>query len=319
MKRIALLTSGGDAPGMNACVRAVVRSAIASGIEVRGVRDGYKGLVEGNIEPLLRQAVSRIINRGGTILGSARYEAFKEDAAQEKAIRMMKEHSIEALVVIGGGGTFRGALDLAKKGVRIVGIPATIDNDIAASDYSIGFFTAVDTAVQSIDKLRDTSDSHQRCSVVEVMGRNDGDIALFAGIATGADIVVTPETGFDQHEVIQSVQEAFEKNKRHAIVIITENITDVSRLAEDIEEATAFESRATVLGHVQRGGTPVAFDRYLAARMGQKAVALLAEGATARILALQGGTISDCGLEEALSAKKESRRELVDLVTQFRH
>ncbi len=319
MKRIALLTSGGDAPGMNACIRAVVRSAIACDIEVVGVRDGYKGLVGGNFEELPRQAVSRIINRGGTILGSARFEEFKKDTAQEQAIQKMKERSIDALVAVGGEGTFRGARALAEKGVLVNCIPATIDNDIYASDYAIGFFTAVDTAVQSIDKLRDTSDSHQRCSVVEVMGRGDGDIALFAGIATGADIVVTPETGFDRHEVIKSVNEAFAKNKRHAIVIITENITDVSRLAESIEKDTAFETRATVLGHVQRGGTPVAFDRFLAARMGQKAVTLLQEGTYNRVLAFRENTIIDYGLKEALSAQKESRQELLELVTQFRH
>ncbi len=319
MKTIAVLTSGGDAPGMNAAVRAVVHSAIHNHYKVVGVEDGFKGLVEGRFVSLDRKSVARIINRGGTFLGSVRYENFKSEDVQKEAVNTMRSHNIEALIAIGGEGTFRGVSALSKFGVKIIGIPATIDNDISSTDYSIGFFSALDTAVESIDKLRDTSDSHQRCSVVEVMGRDSGDLALYAGLAGGSEIVITPETGYDEEEVVQSVEQAFRDNKRHAIVVVTERLTDVGALAKKIEDKTGFESRATVLGHVQRGGTPQAFDRVLAAEMGHHAVKLIEEDNTGRILGLRGKRIVDYSISEALNMERANQQTHYEIVKKLKH
>ncbi len=319
MKKIAVLTSGGDAPGMNAAIRAVVRSCLHYGIEPYGVYDGFKGLYENKIEPLDRKDVSRIINRGGTILGSARFLEFKELAYQEQAVKNLKNKDINGLIVIGGDGSFRGALALNKLGVYTIGIPATIDNDIAGTDYTIGFFTALDTAVESIDKLRDTSFSHQRCSVVEVMGRHCGDLALYAGIAVGSEFIVTPETGFDKALTLEKVKESFERNKRHAIVVLTEKMTDVFELSRDIEEATSHETRATVLGHVQRGGTPQAFDRVLSTEMAERSVYLLSQNETSKVVILKGKEITELDMERAVNMKKETPNKRYGLVGQLKN
>ncbi len=319
MNKIAVLTSGGDAPGMNAAIRAVVRSCLHYGIEPYGIYDGFKGLCEDNIKPLDRKEVSRVINRGGTILGSARYLEFKELAYQKKAVENLKRHGIDGLIVIGGDGSFNGALALNDLGVYTMGIPATIDNDIAATDYTVGFYTALDTAVESIDKLRDTSFSHQRCSVVEVMGRHCGDLALYAGIAVGSEFIVTPETGFDKELTIAKVKESFNRNKRHAIVVVTEKMTDVFQLSKDIEGATSHDTRATVLGHVQRGGTPQAFDRVLATEMAERAVDLLSQNETSKVIVLKGKDITEIDMQEALSMKKEIPNKRYGLVGQLKN
>ncbi len=319
MNKIAVLTSGGDAPGMNAAIRAVVRSCLHYGIEPYGVYDGFKGLCEDTIKPLDRKDVSRIINRGGTILGSARYLEFKALSYQKKAVENLKRHGIEGLIVIGGDGSFNGALALNELGVYTMGIPATIDNDIASTDYTVGFYTALDTAVESIDKLRDTSFSHQRCSVVEVMGRHCGDLALYAGIAVGSEFIVTPETGFDKSLTIAKVKESFNRNKRHAIVVVTEKMTDVFQLSKDIEAATSHETRATVLGHVQRGGTPQAFDRVLATEMAERAVDLLSQNQSSKVVVLNGKEISEIDMQDALNMKKEIPNKRYGLVGQLKN
>lgn len=319
MKKIAVLTSGGDAPGMNAAIRAVVRSAIHYGMQAYGVQDGFKGLCEDDIFPLTRKHVTRIINRGGTILGSARYPEFKEKKTQLQAVDNLKKRDIEGLIIIGGDGSFKGAQALSKRGICTIGLPATIDNDIASSDYTIGFFTALDTAVESIDKLRDTSFSHQRCSVVEVMGRHCGDLGLYAGIAVGSEFIITPETGFDKSQTIAEVKKSFDRNKRHAIVVVTENMTNVHELAQAIEKATTHETKATVLGHVQRGGTPQAFDRVLATEMAEKAVYLFSIDSGNKIIGLKRKEIVDFSFEEALSMKKEMPSKRYGLVGQLKN
>ncbi len=279
VKRIGILTSGGDAPGMNAAIRAVTRIALRSGVEVYGIYDGYRGLVEGYIEPLTRNDVGDIIDRGGTILGSARLPEFKDPSVMEKGIMQLKKRDIDALVVIGGDGSYRGALALTNSGINCIGLPGTIDNDITCTDSTIGFDTALTTVVEAIDKLRDTSSSHHRCSVVEVMGNRCGDLALWSGIASGAEIVITAQTGFEETEVLERLKEFdIVKKKRHAIVVISEKITDVDAFAKKVSLNTGFSGRATVLGHVQRGGSPTPIDRVLASRMGEKAVDLLLAG-----------------------------------------
>lgn len=305
MKKIAVLTSGGDAPGMNAAIRAVVRSALHFEYEVYGVFEGYKGLVEGKISRMNRHDVTRIINRGGTILGSARFPEFTEESVRQKAVDNLNDIGIEAMVVIGGDGTFRGAQALTEMGIRCIGLPGTIDNDISSTDYSIGFFTALDTVMGSIDRLRDTSLSHKRCSVVEVMGRNRGDLALYAGIAGGSEFIITPETGFDRQKTLEAIKDSHKNNKRHAIVVVTENMLDPQQLAKDIESYTGYETRATVLGHVQRGGNPVAFDRVLATEMGEYAVDLISRNIGGKAVGLKGMDLVDYDILFALNKKKE--------------
>ncbi len=314
MKKIAVLTSGGDSPGMNAAIRAVLRSGHHHDLEVYGIYDGFKGLCEGNIRLLSREDVSRIINRGGTVLGSARYKPFLEEEVQKLGADRLKSLGIEGLVVIGGDGSFKGALALSKLGIKTIGLPGTIDNDIASTDYSIGFYTALQTIVDSVDKLRDTSFSHHRCSVVEVMGRYCGDLAVHAGIAVGSEFIITPETGFDETKTLQAVQTSYEHNKRHAIVVVTERITDVKALAESITKNTQYEARATVLGHVQRGGSPSAYDRVLATEMGEHAVSLLVNNLGNRVVGIRGIDIIDYGVEEALEMKKTVSNKRYGLV-----
>ncbi|AOM41717.1 6-phosphofructokinase [Xenorhabdus hominickii] len=289
IKRIGVLTSGGDAPGMNAAIRGVVRAALTEGLEVYGIYDGYLGLYENRMKKLDRFSVSDMINRGGTFLGSARFPEFRDDKVREIAIENMRKNEIDALVVIGGDGSYLGAKKLTEVGFPCIGLPGTIDNDVAGTDYTIGYFTALETVVEAIDRLRDTSTSHKRISIVEVMGRYCGDLTLSAAIAGGCEFIVLPEseTPFDREELLAEIQAGIQKGKRHAIVAITEHVCDVAELAKYIEAETRHETRATVLGHIQRGGAPVAYDRILASRMGAYSVQLLLEGQGGRCVGIQ--------------------------------
>lgn len=314
MKKIAVMTSGGDAPGMNAAIRAVVRSGIHYGLEVYGIFHGYKGLCEGKIRRLNRYDVTRIISRGGTILGSARYPEFEQIETREIAVKQLHELGIDAIIVIGGDGSYRGAQALSDMGVPTIGLPGTIDNDISSTDYTIGFFTALQTVVDSVDKLRDTSMSHNRCSVVEVMGRHCGDLALYAGIAGGSEFIITPETGLDKERLITAIKASIAIGRKHAIVVVTENMVNVADLAQEIEDRTAFETRTTVLGHVQRGGDPVAFDRVIATEMGEYAVDLLMQGKSGRAVGLKGMEYVDYDINFALNKKREIPNKRYGLV-----
>lgn len=313
IRKIAVLTSGGDAPGMNATIRAVVRAGLHNGLEMFAVEEGYKGLVEGRIFPMERNSVTNIINRGGTILGSARLPEFSKDEVAQIAVDQLNKRGIEAVVVIGGDGTYRGAQKLAKFGINCLGIPGTIDNDISSTEFTIGFDTAVNTAVEAIDKLRDTSNSHQRCSIVEVMGRYCGDLAYAAAVATGADLVITSETGYTLEEVINTVKNCQKNNSRHALIVITEHITDVRELAKQVKEYTGFDTRATILGHIQRGGGPSPFDRCLATRLGVAAVEYLLKGETGKCLGIYHNEIIATPIEDALKMKKEMFKGYKDL------
>lgn len=313
IRKIGILTSGGDAPGMNAAIRSVTRNALANGIDVVGIKDGYKGLIEGNYVDFNRSSVSDILSRGGTILGSARLPEFKEEAVQDKACEMLRSHNIDALVVIGGDGSYRGALTLTKKGINCIGLPGTIDNDIAGTDFTIGFDTALNTVVECVDKLRDTSSSHHRCSIVEVMGNRCGDLAIWSGISTGAEIVVTPETGFDEEAIIEKLAYLDRQGKNHAIVIVSEKLTDVNSLAKKITSRTGFSGRATVLGHIQRGGSPTPNDRVLASRLGEHAVDLLLDGVGGHCCGIRSNQITNMPIDEALYMPKESKRDLYRL------
>ncbi len=315
--KIGVLTSGGDAPGMNAAVRAVVRTALHYGMDAYGIYDGYKGLVEGKIKKLDHNDVGQILNRGGTILGSSRLKEFKELYVREIAVNNLKEHGIDALVVIGGDGTYRGAQALTDMGINCIALPGTIDNDIASTEYTIGFFTALDTAIGAIDKLRDTSFSHQRCTVVEVMGRECGDLSVYAGIACGAEIVITKETGFNREDILRQVSHANSVGKRHLIIVVAEHITDVFELAKDVEENSGYEARATVLGYIQRGGTPSAFDRILASKMGSYAVELLRQGLGGQAVTSKGLNISHCNILDALSQSKNQITDLYGYLTKL--
>ncbi|CDH25609.1 6-phosphofructokinase [Xenorhabdus bovienii] len=289
IKRIGVLTSGGDAPGMNAAIRGVVRVALTEELEVYGIYDGYLGLYENRMKKLDRFSVSDMINRGGTFLGSARFPEFRDDKVREIAIENMRKNDIDALVVIGGDGSYLGAKKLTEAGFPCIGLPGTIDNDVAGTDYTIGYFTALETVVEAIDRLRDTSTSHKRISIVEVMGRYCGDLTLSAAIAGGCEFIVLPENEipFDREELLAEIKAGIQKGKRHAIVAITEHVCNVDELAKYIEAETRHETRATVLGHIQRGGAPVAYDRILASRMGAYSVQLLLEGFGGRCVGIQ--------------------------------
>lgn len=304
--KIGVLTSGGDAPGMNACIRAVVRSALRGGYEVYGIHDGYKGILENHIEKMTRHSVSDILNRGGTILGTARLPEFKEEAVRKKAADILNSYGINALIGIGGDGTYMGLEGLSKLGINTIGLPGTIDNDIASTDYTIGFDTALNTIVECVDRLRDTSTSHQRCSVIEVMGNRCGDLAAYAGLATGAELTITNETPITKDAVIRYLQQQRKEGKRHAIVIISEKVTDVHEFAAEIENKCGFETRAEVLGHMQRGGTPTARDRILASRMGVYAVELIGQGVTSSCVGLINNKLTYFSIEDALKLPRHS-------------
>ena len=304
MKTIGVLTSGGDAPGMNAAVRAVVRTAVYNGITVKGIRRGYNGLMEGDIIDLDSRAVSGIIQLGGTMLYSARSPRFKTEEGVKEAVENCKKHGIEGIVVIGGDGSFRGARDLSLAGIPCVGIPATIDNDISSTEYTIGFDTAMNTVIEMVDRLRDTCDSHERCSVVEVMGRHAGHIALRTAIGVGALAVMVPERENDLDAVIEKIKETQRMGKKHFIVMVAEGVGGVTEMAKKIEAETGIETRGTILGHVQRGGSPTLRDRLIATQMGFAAVELLREGIGNRVVAYKLGKVVDYDIYEALNMKK---------------
>lgn len=314
IKKIGILTSGGDAPGMNAAIRAVVRSALARGVEVYGIYDGYLGLVEGRIVKMSRDSVTDIINRGGTILGSARLAEFSQDEVAQIGVDQARKIGIDALVTIGGDGTYRGALKLSRMGINCIGLPGTIDNDIASTQYTIGFDTAVTTALDAIDKLRDTCNSHQRCSILEVMGRYCGDIAFATALAGGADMVITSETGFDLESVIEMCKKYKAENRRHIIIVITEKVTDVHALAKKIEEYSGYVARATILGHIQRGGSPTPFDRILASRLGEAAVEQLLQGEAGKCMGIFNNEVVATPIEEALKMEKSMFTGTEDLI-----
>lgn len=309
-KKIGILTSGGDAPGMNAAVRAVARAAIAKGYEAVGIKRGYNGLINGEIVQLDVRAVSNIIQRGGTVLYTARCLEFKEKEGVLKAKEKCEELGLEGIVVIGGDGSFRGAADLSALGIPCIGLPGTIDNDITCTDYTIGYDTAMNTAVEMIDKIRDTAQSHDRCSVVEVMGRNAGWIALNVGVAVGAIAVVTKEKPITIEEISEKMKKSQKSSKRHFIVVVAEGIGDSAGIAKKLEELTGIESRATILGHVQRGGNPTLRDRVVASQMGCYAVDLLDKGKSNRVVALKDNKIVDYDIQEALSMTKPFDEEL---------
>ncbi|MFC3022982.1 6-phosphofructokinase [Vibrio zhugei] len=311
IKKIGVLTSGGDAPGMNAAIRGVVRTALGADLEVYGVYDGYLGLYEDRIVKLDRSSVSDVINRGGTFLGSARFPEFKEEAVRKVAIENLQKHGIDALVVIGGDGSYMGAKKLTEMGYPCIGLPGTIDNDIAGTDYTIGYFTALNTVIEAIDRLRDTSSSHQRISIVEIMGRHCGDLTLMSAVAGGCEYVISPETGLNMDELIKSLQNDIRRGKKHAIITLTELMMDANELAKKIEEATERETRATVLGHIQRGGCPTAFDRILASRMGNYAVHLLMEGYGGRCVGTQREELVHHDIIDAIeNMRRPVRKEL---------
>mgnify|MGYP000335097803 FL=1 len=318
VKCIGVLTSGGDAPGMNAAIRAVTRTCLNKGIKIYGVRLGYKGLHDGEFIEFDRHSTRNIINIGGTFLKSARFPEFKDPKVREEAIEQMKKVGMEALVVIGGDGSYNGALKLTEMGINCIGIPGTIDNDIPDTDFTIGFDTALNTIVDALDKLRDTSSSHQRCTILEVMGRRCGDLAVHAGLACGAEMIVTSESGFDEEEVIETLKRSKASDKKHALVVITEHITDVNELAKKIEAETGFETRANVLGHMQRGGRPSARDRVLATRMGIKAVELLEEGKGGLCISDVKGEIVGLPIQEVLGHKRKVNQGIYEDVLKLR-
>ena len=313
-KKIAVLTSGGDAPGMNAALRAVVRAGISYGMEVYGVRRGYNGLLNGDMFPMNLRSVSDIIHRGGTFLYTARSPEYNTPAGVKKAADKCREMGIDGVVVIGGDGSFRGARDLTNAGIPCIGIPGTIDNDIACTEYTVGFDTAMNTAMEMIDRLRDTTESHDRCSVVEVMGRRCGDIALQTGIAVGATAILVPEVPYDfERDVIQRMKFTQKTGKKHFIIIVAEGVGGVDKLAKDIQEQTGIESRATVLGHVQRGGSPTLRDRVMASRMGYHAVELLDKGIGNRVVAYRESKVVDFDITEALDMKRVFDKDLYEI------
>ncbi len=305
VRTIGVLTSGGDAPGMNAAIRAVVRTALANGLKVKGIRRGYTGLLEEDIIDMNARSVADIIQRGGTVLYTARCPEFMTANGQDKGADICRKHGIDGLVVIGGDGSFQGARQLAARGINTVGVPGTIDLDIACTEYTIGFDTAVNTAMEAIDKVRDTSTSHERCSIIEVMGRNAGYIALWCGIANGAEDILTVECyDRDESKIIENIRAKKKIGKTHHIIINAEGIGDSYGMAKRIEAATGMETRATIVGHIQRGGSPTCKDRVYASAMGAKAVDILSAGGSNRVVAYRHGEFVDFDIEEALRMKK---------------
>lgn len=313
MKTIGILTSGGDAPGMNAAVRAVARTAIRRGMKVYGILRGYNGLINGDIIEMNERSVSDIVHRGGTMLYTARCPEFRTDEGVQKAKAKCEELGMDGIVVIGGDGSFRGAADLSAKGIPCVGLPGTIDNDIACTEYTIGYDTAMNTAREMIDKICDTAQSHDRCSVIEVMGRNAGYIALNTGIACGALEVITPEVPYNLDKTAAKMIEVAKKGKHHFIIVVAEGVGNTEQIARILEEKTGIESRATILGHVQRGGSPTVRDRVAASEMGHYAVELLQQGIGNRVVGMQNNKIVDFDIQEALSMKKPFDQRLYDL------
>ncbi len=314
IKTIGVLTSGGDAPGMNAAVRAVVRTGIQKGYRMVGIQRGYNGLLNSEFVELNMRSVSNIIQRGGTVLYTARCLEFMTSEGQDRGAEKCREIGIDAVVVIGGDGSYQGARKLADRGIPMVGIPGTIDNDIACSDYTIGYDTAMNTALEMVDKLRDTTQSHDRCSVVEVMGRNAGYIALNVAIASGAMAVLMPEKTYDmQTDILDKIAAAQKTGKSHFIIVVAEGIGGAEKIAAEVQAKTGIESRATILGHVQRGGSPTVRDRVSASEMGYHAVCLIDEGKFNRVVGLKGDALVDYPVAEALEMKKDIDQRIVDM------
>lgn len=315
MKRIGVLTSGGDSPGMNAAIRAVVRSAIYHGIEVVGIKRGYQGLIAGDVTPMDLGSVADIIHRGGTILHTARCDEFKTEEGQAKAISTIRQNGIEGVVVIGGDGSYRGANVLAQKGIPAVGLPGTIDNDIPCTDFTIGFDTAINTVIDAIDKIRDTATSHERTYVIEVMGRNAGDIALWAGVAGGAESILIPEEPANVDSMVEKLKRGAARGKRHSIILVAEGAGRGFEIGEKIREKTGWETRVTVLGHIQRGGSPTAFDRTLASRMGSMAVDLLMKGEGGKAVGIIGGVLQANEIDRVLATPRKPNMSLYSLAS----
>ncbi|MCL2051441.1 MAG: 6-phosphofructokinase [Lachnospiraceae bacterium] len=306
IKTIGVITSGGDAPGMNAAIRAVVRKAIGNGVRVKGIKKGFQGLLSEEIADMEKKDVADIIQRGGTVLGTARCPEFRELEGQQRAAEICRKHKIDGVVVIGGDGTYRGAMDLTKQGINAIGIPGTIDLDIACTEYTIGFDTAVNTAMEAIDKIRDTSSSHERCSIIEVMGRNAGYIALWCGVANGAENILIPEYyDYNEQTIINSIIANRKKGKTHHLIINAEGIGHSTSMARRIEAATGMETRATILGYMQRGGSPSCKDRYYASIMGAYAADILCQGASNRVISYRHGEFVDLDMTEALAMQKK--------------
>jgi len=313
MKTIGVLTSGGDAPGMNAAIRAVVRTSIYNNTKVMGIKQGYNGLINGQIEEMNLSSVADIIHRGGTLLRTARSEEFMTEEGRIKALTVLRVFGIDGVVVIGGDGSFRGARELSKLGVPTIGVPGTIDNDLGYTDFTIGFDTAVNTVIDAISKIRDTSTSHGRANIVEVMGRQCGDIALYAGLAGGAESILVPEEGFIVDDVCKRLIQGKNRGKLHSIIMLAEGVGNAYELAEEIQKNTGIETRVTILGHLQRGGSPTAFDRIIASKMGARAVELLLEGKSSKVLGIKCNQVVDLDIDEALSVEKKFNRETYDL------
>lgn len=305
IKKIGILTSGGDSPGMNAAIRSIVRTGLNNNIQMIGIYDGYLGLYENRMIELNRNSVSNMINRGGTFLGSARFPEFYKTNIRSIAIKNIKHAKIDALIIIGGDGSYIGAKKITEIGIPCLGLPGTIDNDIFGTDYTIGYFTALETIVEAIDRLRDTSSSHQRISIVEVMGRFCGDLTLSAAIAGGCEFIVLPDTNFKKEVLLRDIKNSIQKGKKHAIIAITECIYDVDKLAQYIEKNTHRETRATILGHIQRGGAPVAYDRILASRMGNYAIEKILQGYGGQCLGIKNEKIIHYDLTIAIDNKKK--------------
>lgn len=316
MKTIGILTSGGDAPGMNAAIRAVVRSAIYYGCKVYGINRGYKGLLEEDLTEMNLSSVGDIVHRGGTMLKSSRCEEFKTEEGRKLGVKVLKKYGIDCLVVIGGDGSFNGAKKLSEMGFPAIGIPGTIDNDLEYTDYTIGFDTAMNTVIDAIGKIRDTSSSHERVNIVEVMGRNCGDLALYAGIAGGAETIIVPEVEIKLDDIALRLKTTQKRGKRHSIIVMAEGVEKVgsaSDLKKVLTEEAGADVRVTVLGHVQRGGSPTAFDRILASRFGYRAVELLLEGKSSRVVGIKDNKIIDLDIQEALAMPKTFNRELYEM------
>lgn len=316
IKRIGVLTSGGDAPGMNPCVRAVVRTALFHGVECYGIRRGYNGLINGDIIKLDQKNISHIINRGGTILYTARSQEFMTLEGQKKAASTCRFLGLDGIIAIGGDGTFRGAAALSAQGINVICVPATIDNDIQCSNYSIGFDTAANTAIECIDKLRDTMQSHERCSVVEVMGRNAGYLAMYVGLAVGATAVLVPEKNIDfEQDVIEKIRRARLNGFTHYMIVVAEGAGSATDIANRIKDTIELDPRVTVLGHIQRGGSPTGRDRVNATKMGYLAVELLLKGCTNRIVCTRNGAFEDVDIQEALEMKRDIQAMEVSVLT----
>lgn len=313
MKRIAVLTSGGDSPGMNPAIRAVVRKGIYEGLEVMGIYNGYQGLIEGKIEPMTLGFVGDIIQRGGTKLFTARCPEFMTPEGRQKALEQIKKHQIDGIVIIGGDGSYRGAMELTKLGIPCVGVPGTIDNDIPGTDYTLGFDTALNTVVEAIDKIRDTATSHERTFIIEVMGRNAGDIAVWAGLAGGAESILIPEVDESIESVVQRLHSGSERGKKHSIIIVAEGVMSGNEFSEKLKEHTDLDIRVSVLGHIQRGGTPSGRDRVMASLFGAKAVDTLLENKGGRAIGIRHNEVVDYDMHEAFEGKHQVDKEMYNL------